>query len=106
MEPLRSHKYSDPEGASSRSDNPDEESSQSSPEPASESDSAWGRALRDVAPYLDLGWRLAGTTAGPPLLGFFADLWLQTTPWLLLVGCVFGLTGAVLQLKRLQGDSK
>jgi len=73
---------------------------------ASEEPSALGRALRDVAPYLDLGWRLAGTTAGPPVLGFFADLWLETTPWLLLTGCVFGLSGAVLQLKRLQGGSQ
>jgi len=77
-----------------------------SDDPSPDNQSALGRALRDVAPYLDLGWRLAGTAAGPPILGFFADLWLQTTPWLLLVGCVFGLAGAVLQLKRLQGDSK
>lgn len=67
--------------------------------------SSWGRALRDVAPYLDLGWRLAATTAGPPGLGLIVDLWLQTTPWFLLGGCVIGLAGAVLQLKRLQGET-
>ena len=72
--------------------------------PSSEDESSWGRVLRDVAPYLDLGWRLAGTTAGPPVLGLVIDLWLQTTPWMLLVGCAFGLSGAVLLLKRLQGD--
>ncbi|PSQ63217.1 MAG: hypothetical protein BRD27_01110 [Bacteroidetes bacterium QH_10_64_19] len=66
-----------------------------------ESGSSWGRALRDIAPYLDLGWQLAATTAGPPGLGLIVDLWLQTTPWFLLGGCVVGLTGAVLQLKRL-----
>jgi hypothetical protein len=69
-----------------------------------ESGSSWGRALRDIAPYLDLGWRLAATTAGPPGLGLVVDLWLHTTPWCLLGGCVVGLTGAVLQLKRLQGE--
>lgn len=68
--------------------------------------SAWARALRDIAPYLDLGWRLAATTAGPPVLGLVVDLWLDTTPWLLLGGCAFGLTGAVLQLKRLQGEKQ
>jgi len=68
-------------------------------------ESAWSRALRDVAPYLDLGWRLAGTTAFPPLLGFGFDLWLETTPWLLLGGCVMGLLGAVLQLRRLRGEA-
>lgn len=67
--------------------------------------SAWSRALRDVAPYLDLGWRLAGTTAFPPLLGFGLDLWVQTTPWMLLAGCVVGLLGAVLQLRRLRGEA-
>jgi hypothetical protein len=67
--------------------------------------SAWSRALRDVAPYLDLGWRLAGTTAFPPLLGFGLDLWLQTTPWMLLGGCAVGLLGAVLQLRRLRGEA-
>ena len=87
-----------PRGEGASDDGPDDS--------APENRSALSRALRDVAPYLDLGWRLAGTTAGPPVLGFVADLWLQTTPWLLLVGCVFGLSGAVLLLKRLQGDLK
>ncbi len=82
----------------------DNDRTRSSEGTSSEDESSWGRALRDIAPYLDLGWRLAGTTAGPPVLGLVIDLWLQTTPWMLLVGCVFGLSGAVLQLKRLQGD--
>lgn len=82
----------------------DNDRTRSSEGTSSEDESSWGQALRDIAPYLDLGWRLAGTTAGPPVLGLVIDLWLQTTPWMLLVGCVFGLSGAVLQLKRLQGD--
>ena len=77
-----------------------EEGSASKPS-SDEGESALGRAIRDVAPYLDLGWRLAGTTAGPPGVGFAIDLWLQTTPWFLFGGCVVGLAGAVLQLKRL-----
>ena len=82
----------------------DDDRTRSSEGPSSEDESSWGRVLRDVAPYLDLGWRLAGTAAGPPVLGLVIDLWLQTTPWMLLVGCAFGLSGAVLLLKRLQGD--
>ena len=85
-------------------DSGEEERTRPSGESSSTDESAWGRALRDVAPYLDLGWRLAGTTAGPPVLGFVIDSWLQTAPWMLLVGCVFGLSGAVLQLRRLQSD--
>ena len=76
--------------------------------PSNESSSGGGsalrKALRDIAPYLDLGWRLAGTASFPPLLGFGLDFWLHTTPWMLLGGCVVGLSGAVLQLKRLQNE--
>lgn len=63
---------------------------------------AWTKALRDVAPYLDLGWRLAGTAAFPPILGTALDMWLGMTPWGLLTGCVVGLSGAIVQLWRLQ----
>jgi hypothetical protein len=80
----------------------DDEDSPPSEETASGAGSALRKALRDVAPYLDLGWRLAGTAAFPPLLGFGLDLWLHTTPWMLLGGSVLGLVGAVFQLKRLQ----
>jgi len=65
----------------------------------------WMKALREMAPYLDLGWRLTGTTVGPPLLGhFLVDVWLGTTPWVLLAGCVLGIAGAALQLRRLQDE--
>lgn len=66
--------------------------------------SDWLDAARDIAPYLDLGWRLAGTAAFPPILGYVLDMWLQTIPWILLVGCVFGLSGVFLQLKRLEEE--
>lgn len=65
---------------------------------------AWMRALRDVAPYLDLGWRLAGTAAFPPLIGVALDAWLHTTPWGLLGGCGFGIAGSIVQLRRLQEE--
>lgn len=103
MPPIGDEDQSEPPDSGSRSEASDEDDA-SSPRSSSNGEAPWGRALRDIAPYLDLGWRVAGTTAGPPLLGFGIDLWLQTTPWLLLGGCVFGLIGAVLQLKRLQGD--
>lgn len=65
----------------------------------------WMDALREVAPYLDLGWRLAGSAAFPPLIGYFLiDEWLGTTPWALLIGCAVGLAAAGLQLKQLQED--
>ena len=65
----------------------------------------WKRALREMAPYLDLGWRLAGAAAGPPLLGhFLVDTWWGTTPWGLLGGAVLGLASVVVQLRALQDD--
>ena len=65
----------------------------------------WETALREMAPYLDLGWRLVGTTVGPPLLGhFLIDVWFGTTPWALLGGCLVGFAGAVLLLRRLQDE--
>jgi hypothetical protein len=65
----------------------------------------WKRALREMAPYLDLGWRLAGAAAGPPLLGhFLVDVWWGTTPWGLLGGAVLGVASVVVQLRALQDD--
>lgn len=95
--------HSGPREPPSLSDSTENGQASSAGHRSSESRSSWARALRDVAPYLDLGWRLAGTTAGPPGLGLIVDLWLQTTPWFLLGGCAMGLVGAVLLLKRLQG---
>jgi len=65
----------------------------------------WKKALRDVAPYLDLGWRLAGTAAGPPTLGMGVDLWLGTMPWMTLAGAGLGLASAALVLSRVYDDS-
>lgn len=62
------------------------------------------KALRDIAPYLDLGWRLAGAAAFPPLLGAFVDVQFQTAPWGLFIGALIGLVGTGLQLRRLQQE--
>ncbi|WP_263785372.1 AtpZ/AtpI family protein [Salinibacter grassmerensis] len=64
----------------------------------------WRSALRDIAPYLDLGWRLAGVAAFPPLIGAGIDVQFQTTPWGLFIGAAIGLVGAGLQLRRLQQE--
>jgi hypothetical protein len=66
--------------------------------------SDWMTALRDVAPYLDLGWRLAGAAAFPPLIGYAVDVWLETLPWGVLVGAAVGMATALVQLRRLQHE--
>jgi F0F1-type ATP synthase assembly protein I len=56
-----------------------------------------------MAPYLDLGWRLAASVAGPPILGhLLVDQWWGTTPWGVLVGAGIGVAGGIVQLRRLQ----
>ena len=66
--------------------------------------SDWLEALRDVAPYLDLGWRLAGAASFPPLIGYAIDVWLGTLPWGVLIGAAVGLASAGVQLRRLQSE--
>lgn len=66
--------------------------------------SAWTTTLRDVSPYLDLGWRLMGAAAFPVVIGYGADAGLGTSPWGLLVGCGAGLASAAVQLKRLSDE--
>ena len=66
--------------------------------------STLAHVLRDIAPYLDLGWRLAGAAAFPPLIGAFIDGQFQTAPWGVLTGALIGIAGAALQLRRIQQD--
>jgi ATP synthase protein I len=49
------------------------------------------RALRQAAPYMDAVWRLVGGAGIGVAGGYFLDRWLDTTPWLLLVGSVVGI---------------
>jgi hypothetical protein len=65
--------------------------------------SDWMSALRDMAPYLDLGWRLAVSVAAPPILGhLLVDHFWATTPWGVLIGAGIGIAGGIVQLRRLQ----
>lgn len=64
-------------------------------------DGSWAEALRDFAPYLDLGWRVAVAAALPPILGFGIDVWLGVRPWGVVSGAAIGLLGALVQLARL-----
>ena len=58
----------------------------------------FGSAMGDVAPYLGLGIEIMISMVFFVLLGYFADGWLGTSPWLLIVGSFLGLvaTGATL----------
>lgn len=73
-------------------------SSDSSPTPPPSS--GWTKALRELAPYLDLGWRIAlglGVFIGG---GYGLDRWWGTLPWFTVVGAVFGMVGVFVQIYR------
>ena len=60
--------------------------------------------LRELGPYMGLGWVLAVTVALGTVGGYFADRWLGTDPWLTLAGIAIGITaGFVSVLKTVLG---
>ncbi len=50
---------------------------------------------------MSAGTAVAGSVIGGTLLGYYADAWLGTGPWLLIVGVVLGTAGALTWLYRL-----
>jgi hypothetical protein len=48
----------------------------------------------------DTTWRMFVPSVGFTLLGVWADLQLDTKPWLMVVGIVVGCTGAALLVKK------
>ncbi len=66
--------------------------------PKKSGSSLFGSAMGDAAPYLGLGIEIMISMVFFVVLGYFADGWLGTTPWLLIVGAVLGMvaTGVTL----------
>jgi F0F1-type ATP synthase assembly protein I len=57
--------------------------------------------MHAAGPYLGLGLQLAGTMVVYILLGYLADRWLGTDPWLLLAGAGLGMLAFFVQLFRI-----
>ena len=53
--------------------------------------SSWPQVMRAVAPYMDIGWTFVIAVGGGAWLGYKADAYLATKPWLLLLGAVLGM---------------
>lgn len=102
INPIGQHAMSDPHsddtGGKKEPESPQKQGA------GSDNTSTLAHVLRDIAPYLDLGWRLAGAAAFPPLIGAFIDVQFQTAPWGVLTGSLIGIVGAALQLRRIQQD--
>ena len=47
--------------------------------------------LSEYAEYISLGAEIAGVIAVPVFLGYGLDYYFETSPWLLLAGCLVGM---------------
>lgn len=50
-----------------------------------------GEAYRKAAPYIDAAYQLLGGILVGAVVGWLADRWLGTRPWLLVAGLLLGL---------------
>lgn len=55
---------------------------------------------------MSAGTAVVGSVIGGTLLGYYADAWLGTGPWLLLVGVIAGTAGALTWLYRMVAQLK
>jgi F0F1-type ATP synthase assembly protein I len=67
---------------------------------------AWSRALRDMAPFLSLGSTLAATVGAGVFVGYWADRWLGSQPFGLLVGGTVALAAALYHFARSVSGTK
>lgn len=56
--------------------------------------------MGEAGPYLFIGIQVAGAMLLFVLGGYFADQWLNTSPWLLIVGAVLGMVAVMATLLR------
>lgn len=63
-----------------------------------------GSHVAEAGPYLVIGIQMAGGMTMFIFAGYFADRWLGTTPWLLLVGAVLGVTASLFTVIRMANE--
>lgn len=61
----------------------------------------WTKALREAAPYLDLGWRIALTLVLFVGGGYWLDQRWDTLPGLTIAGAILGMVSVFAQIVRL-----
>ncbi len=63
--------------------------------------------MQQLGPYMGLGFTLAATVAVGTVGGYYADRWLGTSPWLTLLGILFGIgAGLTAVLRVLLAEDK
>jgi F0F1-type ATP synthase assembly protein I len=60
-----------------------------------------GSSMREVSPYLGLGVEITVSMVFFILLGYFADGWLGTSPWLLITGIALSVVATTFTLLRM-----
>jgi F0F1-type ATP synthase assembly protein I len=53
---------------------------------------------------MGLGWQIASTLVVFTLGGYALDVWLDTKPWLLLVGALLGMVSIFVQIFRIASE--
>lgn len=65
--------------------------------------------MSKYAPYLSLGLEIAVGISLPILIGYWLDEYFETSPWLLLAGCIIGIVNVFVVIfhlsKQLNEDS-
>lgn len=74
------------------------------PPPKKSGSTLFGSAMGEAAPYLGLGIEIMISMVFFVLLGHYADGWLGTAPWLLIVGAFLGLVATGVTLWRTVKD--
>ena len=64
----------------------------------------WRSSLKDASPYLGLGMQLALGMAFFTIGGYLLDRYLDTVPWLTIVGGVAGMVAVFVKLIRVSAD--
>ncbi len=60
-------------------------------------DSSLGQVVRELGPYMSLGFQLAAAVVGFFLLGHWLDNRYDTSPWLKLLGLLLGTAGGFIK---------
>lgn len=59
--------------------------------------------IAKYAEYLSLGLEIAVAIALPILIGYWLDSYFDTSPWLVLAGCLIGIVNVMVIIIRLAG---
>lgn len=72
--------------------------------PKKSTSTLFGSAMGDAAPHLGLGIEIMISMVFFVVLGYFADGWLGTSPWLLILGALLGMIATGVTLWRTVKD--